>query len=213
VTIAGGEPFARAYRALEAHDVDGLRTLLDRFPDLVRAHGTNDNDLLGMATATCDERLVTLLLERGADVAHANVHGWTALHQAAYMGLPLLASLLVDAGAPVDVSARGEGGTPLIVALFWGNRDAAGLLAERGVVPGNLRAAAGLERLDLVDALVSPDGRLAREAGARRAFHRPHSASAAAEFPASRKHRERSTTESGESVRQGRHKPPPIWHG
>ena len=175
MTIAGGEPFARACRALEAHDVEGLRTLLDRFPDLVRAHGTNDNDLLGMATATCDERLVTLLLERGADVAHANVHGWTALHQAAYMGLPLLASLLVDAGAPVDVSARGEGGTPLIVALFWGNRDAAELLAERGVVPGNLRAAAGLERLDLVDALVSPGGRLAREAGARRAFHRPHS--------------------------------------
>jgi ankyrin repeat protein len=169
-----GEPFARAYRALEAHNVDGLRTLLDRFPELVRAQGTNGNDLLGMATATCDERLVALLLDRGADVAHANVHGWTALHQAAYRGLPLLANLLVGAGAPVDVSARGDGGTPLIVALFWGNRDAAGLLAERGLVPGNLRAAAGLGRLDVVDALVSADGRLARDAGMRRAFYRPH---------------------------------------
>jgi hypothetical protein len=56
---------SRRPTALEAHDVDGLRTLLDRFPDLVRAQGTNDNDLLGMATATCDERLVALLLERG----------------------------------------------------------------------------------------------------------------------------------------------------
>ena len=174
-SLAGGEPFAQAHRALDAHDVDRLRTLLDRFPDLVRAKGTNGNDLLGMATATCDERLVALLLERGADVTQANVHGWTALHQAAYRGLPLLASLLVDAGAPVDVSARGEGGTPLIVALFWGKRDVAELLAERGVVPGNLRTAAGLERLDLVDALVSADGRLARGAGAQRAFYRPHS--------------------------------------
>ena len=30
--------------------------------------------------------------------------------------------MLLDAGAPVDVSARGDGGTPLVVALFWGHR-------------------------------------------------------------------------------------------
>ena len=29
-----GEPFARAYRAVEAHDLDALRALLDRFPEL-----------------------------------------------------------------------------------------------------------------------------------------------------------------------------------
>jgi hypothetical protein len=131
----GGEPFARAYRAVERHDVEGLREQLDRFPDLVRAVGTNGNDLLGMATATCDERLVALLLERGAEVRHANAHGWTALHQAAYRGLPVLAQVLLEAGAPVEVSARGDGGTPLIVALFWGHRQAAELLAERGAAP------------------------------------------------------------------------------
>ena len=170
----GGEPFARAYRALEAQDVEDLREQLDRFPDLVAARGTNGNDLLGMATATCDERLVTLLLERGADPRRANAHGWTPLHQAAYTGLPLLARLLLDAGAPTDVSARGDGGTPLIVALFWGHREMAELLAERGVVPPNLRAGAGLGRLDLIDELVAPDGQLAPEAGADRAFYRPH---------------------------------------
>jgi hypothetical protein len=53
-----GEPFARAYRAIEAHDVEQLPVLLDRFPELVTARGTNGNDLLGMAGATCDERLV-----------------------------------------------------------------------------------------------------------------------------------------------------------
>lgn len=170
-----GEPFARAYRALEDHDVDRLRALLDRFPELVAAQGTNGNDLLGMATATCDERLVALLLERGADAGHANTHGWTALHQAAYRGLPLLTRMLLDAGAPVAVSARGDGGTPLIVALFSGHRDVAELLGARGIVPGNLRAAAGLGRLDLGDTLVAADGRLAPEAGAHRAFYRPHS--------------------------------------
>ena len=110
----------------------------------MRATGTNGNDLLGMATATCDERLVAVLLERGADPSRANAHGWTPLHQAGYSGLPRLAQMLLDAGAPVDVSARGDGGTPLVVALFWGHREAAELLASHGVVPANLRVAAGL---------------------------------------------------------------------
>jgi ankyrin repeat protein len=170
-----GEPFARAYRAVEAHDVEGLTALLDRFPGLVSARGTNGNDLLGMAGGTCDERLVAVLLERGADVARGNAHGWTALHQAAYSDLPLMTRLLLDAGAPVEGSARGDGGTPLVIALFWGNRTAAELLAERGVHPRNLRAAAGLGRLELIGELVAPDSRVTPGAGAHRAFYRPHS--------------------------------------
>lgn len=170
----GGEPFARAYRAIEARDLDGLRAQLDRFPDLAGARGTNGNDLLGMATATGDERLVALLLERGADPAAANAHGWTALHQAAYAGSPALARRLLDAGAPVAAAARGDGGTPLVVALFWGHAETAELLAAGGLEPGNLRVAAGLGRLDLIAELL-PEGRepLAA-AGAQRGFYRPH---------------------------------------
>lgn len=162
-----GEPFARAYRAIEAHDVERLPALLDLFPELVRARGTNGNDLLGMAGATCDERLVAILLERGADVTRANAHGWTPLHQAAYSDLPVLARMLLDAGARTDVSARGDGGTPLVVALFWGNRETAELL---GLHPRNLRVAAGLGRVDLLDELIGTP-----EAGAHRGFYRPHS--------------------------------------
>jgi ankyrin repeat protein len=173
--LGTGEPFARAYRAIEAQDVEALAQLLDRFPELVAAQGTNGNDLLGMAAATCDERLVEVLLRRGADVARPNAHGWTPLHQAAYSNLPIMARMLLDAGAPADVSARGDGGTPLVVALFWGNRMIAELLAEQGVTPRNLRAAAGLGRLELLDELISTDGRLASEAGAQRGFYRPHS--------------------------------------
>jgi ankyrin repeat protein len=170
-----GEPFARAYRAVEAQDVEGLQRLLDRFPELVSAQGTNGNDLLGMAAATCDERLVETLLTRGADIARPNAHGWTPLHQAAYSDLPLMAQILLEAEAPLDASARGDGGTPLVVALFWGNCTTAELLARHSVDPRNLRTAAGLGRLDLLDELVSPDGRLAPAAGAHRGFYRPHS--------------------------------------
>jgi ankyrin repeat protein len=169
------EPFIRAYLAVEAQDVGALRAQLERFPELVHARGTNDNDLLGMAAATCDERLVAVLLEHGADPARANVHGWTPLHQAAYSDLPQLARMLIAAGSRADVSARGDGGTPLAVALFWGNRWTAELLAEHGVYPANLRVAAGLGLTGLIEQLVSPDGALADGARTGRAFYRPHS--------------------------------------
>jgi hypothetical protein len=57
-----------------------------------------------------------------------------------------------------------------VVALFWGNRATAELLAERGVLPRNLRTAAGLGRLDLVDEVLASGS-----AGAERDFYRPHS--------------------------------------
>ena len=74
-----------------------------------------------MAGATGDARIVQLLLERGADPARGNAHGWTPLHQAAYSGRVDLAEMLIDAGAPTDAYARGDGGTPLVIALFWGH--------------------------------------------------------------------------------------------
>ncbi len=169
------EPFFRAYRAVEARDPDALSALLDELPELVHARGTNGNDLLGMATATGDDRTPALLLARGADPGAANLHGWTALHQAAYGDQPGLARLLLDAGARTDVSARGDGGTPLIVALFWGHQETAELLAGYGVVPTNLRAAAGLGDLDRLATLLDASGRPTAAARAHRAFYRPHS--------------------------------------
>ncbi|WP_181777103.1 ankyrin repeat domain-containing protein [Amycolatopsis pittospori] len=167
--------FDKAHELIDARDLAGLARLIGDLPTLVHAHGKNGNDLLGMAAATRDERLCRLLLDHGADPASANVHGWTALHQAGYLGLPLLVTMLLDAGAPVDVSARGDGGTPLVAALFWGHREAAELLAAQSVSPGNLRVAAGLGRADLLDSLVAPDGTLTPAAGAHREFYRPHS--------------------------------------
>lgn len=162
-------PFARAFRLLRAQDVDGLAALLDQFPALVTARGTNGNDLLGLASATRDERLVALLLSRGADVRRGNAHGWTVLHQAAYSNLPAMAAVLLAAGAPVSVSARGDGGTPLVAALFWGNVEVARVLAEAGVVPRNLRTAAGLDDVAALESLWGTDS-----AGAHRGFYRPH---------------------------------------
>lgn len=180
LTLAVGDlaahppPFARAYRAVEARDPDALAALLDASPELVRARGTNGNDLLGMAGASGDARLTELLLTRGADPTAANHHGWTALHQAAYGNRPDLIIRLIAAGAPVTASARGDGGAPLIIALFWGHRDAAELLAGHDTAPGNLRVAAGLGDADLLTALIGSDRQPTPAAVAHRGFYRPH---------------------------------------
>jgi ankyrin repeat protein len=156
-------PFVLAYRAIESHDRDSLIELLDRFPDLVVQRGTNGNDLVGMAG---DLEITALLIERGADVNRGNDYGWTKLHQAGYGNDCDLARLLLAAGARTDLFARGDGGTPLIAALFWGHREVAELLGDE---PRNLRAAAGLGDVELIRELGGTPA-----AGAHRGFYRPH---------------------------------------
>jgi ankyrin repeat protein len=156
-------PFVLAYQAIEDNDRERLVGLLDRFPDLAVQRGTNGNDLLGMAG---DLAIVSLLLERGADPNRGNDYGWTKLHQAGYGNDRELAALMLDAGARTDLFARGEGGTPLVAALFWGHREVAPLLGRE---PANLRVAAGLGDLELIRAVVGTP-----RAGAYRGFYRPH---------------------------------------
>jgi len=166
-----GEPFVRAYRALEDGRHADLAALSSQFPELARANGTNGNALINMAG---DAAAVRVLLDAGADVAHPNAHGWTPLHQAAYGNRSDLARLLLDAGAPADLSGRGAGGTPLVVALFWGHREVVDVLLTAGRAPDNLRVAAGTGDLATIDAMVSADGVVSEAAGALRSFYRPH---------------------------------------
>ncbi|WCB93667.1 hypothetical protein DSM104299_02383 [Baekduia alba] len=166
-----GDPFRRAYEAIEAGADGSLRQLLERFPELARANGTNGNALINMAS---DVGSLKVLIAAGADVAHPNAHGWTPLHQAAYSDRVDLAEVLLAAGAPADVSARGAGGTPLVVALFWGHRAVVEVLLAAGRWPDNLRVGAGTGDLDRIAELVGEDGIVSDAAGALRGFYRPH---------------------------------------
>jgi hypothetical protein len=135
------------------------------------------------------------LTEIGARLVVARAHGltsWPALrrhvrllggsgepffraYQAASANRAKLADILLNAGARSDTCGRGDGGTPLVAALFWGHREVPDRLVQRcGIEPRNLRAAAGIGDLQLVEELVGTP-----RAGAHRGFYRPH-----AGFPA-----------------------------
>ena len=160
--------------------------VMQQHPEVVRARGTNGHTLLNLNLAislggsTCDPlppqawQLFDIFLRSGADINEANDRGWTPLHQAAYSNQVELAKRLVEAGASPDREAHGEGGTPLAVALFWGHREVADVLANVAIAPRNLRVAAGLGRVDLVDDCFEPDGTLTSTARSGRGFYRPH---------------------------------------
>ena len=177
------EPFLAAFRALEAGDAATFKSLLQRNPGLAKERGTNGNTLLNLAGSIAARAklnldgasLVEALIAAGADVNDANDRGWTPLHQAGYSNQSALAEVLIQHGADLDLEAHGSGGTPLIAALFWGNREVADVLARYSVAPGNLRAAAGLGNLELVERCFSGERTLTSGAFAARGFYRPHS--------------------------------------
>lgn len=172
---AKSEPFLTAFVALRDGDTESFSALLRKNPSLARERGTNGNTLLNLAVSLNASAPIDALLAAGADVTEANNRGWTPLHQAAYANNLALAALLIENGAALDAEAHGAGGTPLVVALFWGHREVADLLARDQVTPNNLRTAAGLGSPALVEACFQPDGTLTPEAAAARGFYRPHS--------------------------------------
>lgn len=171
-----GTTFAQARDALECGDGASVAALLAHDPALPDARDGNGNTLLSLAVSHGDAATVALLLDGGADPARGNVHGWTPLHQAAHLGNAALTWALIAAGAPVAGSARGDGGTPLVVALFWGQRGTAELIAQApgGIAPDNLRVAAGLGRMERILQLTGADGTVTQQAAAGRGFYRPH---------------------------------------
>lgn len=186
-------PFRRAYDAIEAADLEGLRSALGADPVCVEQSGTNGNSLLNLAAGALvtpdlskppserntepDRRmaLVDALLAAGAAPDQANQKGWTALHQAAYNNNSDLAKRLLAAGATFDLEAYDTGGTPLVVALWWGHDGIADYLAEYGTLPNNMRVAAGLGRIDTLESFFDKDGKPTAAADQARGFHRPHS--------------------------------------
>ena len=148
----------RAARLAGEGEVEGLERILRDAPDVLRARNGEGHTLLGLACKAATGNIarpsapgtpaqhaaVDLILRAGADPSAAADDGWAPLHTAAMAGNADLARRLLAAGASRAGALYGcRGGSPLSLALFYGETKVAAILAPPPV-PDNLRTAAAL---------------------------------------------------------------------
>jgi ankyrin repeat protein len=157
------------FRAIEKGDVDRVVAMLDGNPALVHTrHATFDVSPLHLAARALNARIVSALLDRGADPAVRGHHDFTPLDAAAHSWYRVdpqrfadVAGLLLERGAPLTAAAA----TALGNADWLRARHAAGALANPVEDTGGLlRIAATHNRPDvlrlLLDLGFDPDERM-----------------------------------------------------
>lgn len=92
-----------------------------------------------------------LLATPGVNAKAADQDGFTALHWAAWSGMPYSALLLVEAGLDVN-AAEGNGYTPLMLAALRGNKDVVRMLLQLGANPAAVNKEGKTAQLLVADA-------------------------------------------------------------
>lgn len=137
--LSNGDSGRQIYDAVIAGDVDEVGRMVRADPRLLttqrvlqageRASNGNVGGLLTFAVARCDAGMLGALLELGIDPD--GVPPGTALTYAVLADEPLMATMLLQAGASPDAHADG-GSTPLREVLYFERPDAVRLLANAG---------------------------------------------------------------------------------
>jgi ankyrin repeat protein len=106
--------------------------------DLLMRHGARVPDVSKWAHAYYfkHDDVASLLMERGMNANHMNVHRTTLLHEMARLGELTRATLLLDHGADIDAVDQEFRSTPLGFAARWGQRKMVRLLLDRGADRG-----------------------------------------------------------------------------
>jgi ankyrin repeat protein len=153
--------FHPAIAAIQSGNLETFKALITQDPTLATARSSCSHTTLLNCVALDGKdkpnnvEMARVLIEAGAELDEAFV-GCASMNNRA------LAEVLLDSGAAID----GTGGwLPIEEALYWNSRDVLELLLERGAAVQNLRIAAGLGRLDLIEGYFNDDGSLKPDAG------------------------------------------------
>ncbi len=153
--------FHPAIFAIKSGDIDKLRELIAKDPSLATARSSRSHPTLHQCLAldaldvSNKVEMAKILIDAGADINGP-------LGAAASIDNVEIAELLLDLGAAIN----GIGSwSPLEETLYWRNYKVRDLLLARGASMHNLRIAAGLGRVDLIESFFRGDGSLKPEAG------------------------------------------------
>src|SRR5262249_50707423 len=112
----------------ETIEINRLETVIKESPDLINAR--SDSPALHQAVRAHQSRVVTFLLEHGADVNLRDNSGNTALHLAAQLGDRTMAELLLERNA--NVNLENQKNTALLIAVKAGFKSIVELLLNKG---------------------------------------------------------------------------------
>jgi hypothetical protein len=153
--------FHPAIAAIKADDADRLRALVEADPSLATSRSSCSHPTLLQCLVLdgCNSPrqidMARILVDARADVNEPLV-------AAAGINNDAAVGYLLDRGAAID----GTGGwSPLEESLYWNGHRTRDLLLQRGAKIRNLRIAAGLGRVDVMQTFFNADGSLRSEAG------------------------------------------------
>ena len=153
--------FHPAIAVIEADDLEQFKALVAADPSLATSRSSRSHPTLLQCVALEGKgkpnnvAMAEVLIDTGAELNESLVAAGSINNRA-------VAELLLDRGASID----GTGGwSPLEEALYWNSQDVMALLIERAAKVQNLRIAAGLGRIDLIENCFNADGSLKPEAG------------------------------------------------
>jgi len=153
--------FHHAMEVVKSGDLEELRRLVEEDPSLATTRSTTGHPTLLQCIVLetkgkpYSAAMTQVLVDAGAEINEPFVATASMDNRAA-------AELLLDRGAEVDGTL---GWSPLEEALYWDAREVMALLLERGAKIKNLRIAAGLGRVDLIEKFFDENGSLKPEAG------------------------------------------------
>ena len=110
--------------------LETINKLLDRVADINVEINDSYGTALNMAAFEGNEKIMSLLLDRGADINAVGGTYGTALSAAAYRGREMIVSLLLDQGADVHI-VGGDYGTALAAAAY-NSTNIVSMLLDRG---------------------------------------------------------------------------------
>ena len=117
------EPREELFAAIQRGDAGTVTELLDADTDLVNARDPDGNSALLIATYSGRREMFELLLQRGAGVS---------LFEAAALGLREKAADHIERDPALINTHSHDGWTPLHLAAFFGQRETAEMLLDRG---------------------------------------------------------------------------------